>query len=406
MARALLVKDRRLAVDPSTRAVVAFDTTTGAGSECCCGGGTVSACCSTKGNTYCTVPQVPPVSLVKCGRRVDITLTGTLTHKIEKKNGSSQPLWTEYQNTATGNLGAFWRLTDNTGNNPNCAETIGKVATSSRTGVGFRGTSAGPTVTWNLTRNDTTFMTGLPTLFRGWSRSIQAGGIGDVWNNVYAACSWNAFELDGSLSNGRHPPGAAVVLFDPCPIKDTGGNETVGFDATVGMSSADSIFPASIFGTSCSGSRYELKNQGFLNERESSLSWSSSATGSGGSFTFQLSVRSGLLAGNPNTITFETVDMSGSWILTRTLCAGDSDGVGGLSLCNSFLAAWLAGDAIADVDGDGYVTQDDYRLVMDANPECVAAGTELERARVVQFIGVRRPAVPGALEARGLLGLA
>lgn len=405
MARARLVKDRRIAIAPGTRRVVVFDTTTGAGAECCCGGGTVSACCSTKGNTFCTIPHIG-APLIKCGRRVDIAITGSMFHKIERKASSVSPIYTEYQNTATGNLGAFWRLTDNTGDNPNCAETIGKVATSSRSATGFRGDAGGQTVSWSLNKNDTTFMTGLPTLSRGWSRSIQQGGPADPWNNIYAACSWSAFALDHNLNSGQAPPGAAVVLFDPAPIKDTGGSETIGFDATLGIGMAESIFPNTMYGSECSGSRYELKNPGFLTERESSLSWSSSATQTGGSFSVQLSVRTGRLVGNPGTITYETFDFSGTWVLTRTLCAGDSDSSGrSWPGCDSFVRSWLAGDAIADVNGDGVVDGDDYDAVMRAHPECVSTIDELTRARVVQIRNVRRPAVAGAVKPGDLLGL-
>jgi len=398
VARALLVKDRRIAIAPGTRRVVVFNTDTGAGAECCCGG--VSACCSTTGNTECTVPH-PEAVRVKCGRRVDLQLSGTLLRRIVTRPWGA-PEYTSYQQSASANLAVFWRLKDDTGDDPACPEVIGKSPSSTRSGSGTR-TEFGQTTTWSLAKNDTTFLTGLPTLSRGWSRSIKSGGGADDYG-YYAACAWSAFGLDHGINSGLSAPGAAVVMFDPAPVRASGGEETVGFDATVALSIADSYFPGSVWGRECAGSEYVLKNAGFQNEREASLSWSSSAGPSGGSFSFALSVRTNKTPTPSAPVTLETVEMSGSWVLTRTLCDGDTDGPAAFE-CGAFVQAWLAGDAAADVNGDGFVSGDDFDLVLSEHPECFKQIGSVTMQRVNQIRAFRRAARTGAVTAGNILGV-
>lgn len=399
MARARLVKDRRLAVAPGTRRVVAFDSDTGAGSECCCGG--VGACCATTGNTECTVP-FPDSERIKCGRRVDLQLSGSLERRIVTRPWGA-PEYTSYQQSATANLSVFWRLKDNTGDDPACLEVIGKSPASARSGSGTR-TEFGETTTWSLSKNDTTFLTGLPTLSRGWSRSIQQGGPGDPWSGFYAACGWSAFGLDHGINTGLSAPGAAVVMFDPAPVRVSGGEESVGFDATVALGLAEAYFPGSVTGRECSGSGHVVKNAGFPYEREAFLSWSSTAGQSGGSFSLALSVRTNLFPTQSAPVTVETVEMSGTWVLGRTLCDGDTDTPDQFE-CSAFIAAWLAGDAAADVNGDGFVSGDDFDLVLAQHPECFAQISGLTMARVNQIRSFKRAARAGAVTAGNLLGV-
>ena len=75
------------------------------------------------------------------------------------------------------------------------------------------------------------------------------------------------------------------------------------------------------------------------------------------------------------------------------------------SRCAEFFAAFIAGDAIADINGDGLLDGDDFRAFVEANPECVdLAPPALVRAASEARASVR-PARRGALGLDALLGL-
>lgn len=75
------------------------------------------------------------------------------------------------------------------------------------------------------------------------------------------------------------------------------------------------------------------------------------------------------------------------------------------SRCSEFFAAFAAGDAIADINGDGLLDGSDYRAFVDANPACLAlAPPHLVRAASEARASVRT-ARRGALGLDALLGL-
>jgi len=382
----LLEDEQALALHPDGDGLVVFDGQTGEGAECCCGGA-LGACCTTTGFIECTTPRATSPT-TKCGRRVDLQLSGTLTHDSRFLPRSGSPVIV-YRNQVSANLSVYWKLADETGQDPTCGTLIGYNGASTRTSVGEN--NGGDA--WNFTKADTTFLTGLPTLNRGWSRTFTP-------EPYLAPCQWSAFAVGGGPS--QLPPGAAVVLFDPAAIVKN-GNPTVGFDASTGINTSESWFPGSVLGVECNGTRSKTLRPGFSNEQQADLTWSASSGASGGSFSLSFSLRTGRADRDHDV---ESWVMSGTWSMAVTLCIGDGSSGAGWPGCEAFRAAFIAGDAAADIDGDGFVTGKDFDLVLAEHPECGGfADSGSIGALVNRLRAQRRPAVRGAASAAALLGL-
>lgn len=315
MARALLVKDRAIAVN--NRAVVVFDPETGAGAECCCEGEPPepcddSSCCTECGASFCTHWQYitnaltdPRVTRSWHGRNVTVAMSGTLSRTRTSYHPTTGAILSRYTNTITSSISGTWNIP-----NLSLCDFRGTSVTGTVQSVGSWSGSLVTPSSWNYNNPEQWFFSN--GVFRWWSR----GSSSDIRKFPN---SWTVFDTGFSY------PGVASIMFDQAKSKDSTGTMIDSFDFTKFMIAQ--ISPTNVgfeYGAypnfalaNCSG------NQTIHDVSDGTThtsAWSTSAGRNGGSFSATYDF---LDDNNGSGTTFEDshASMSGSWTITRIACS-------------------------------------------------------------------------------------
>jgi hypothetical protein len=369
----LLENDQALALSPDGDSLVVFDPDTGAGAECCCGGSGSGPCCKTEGTYACLYTNALHSNpTTPCGKRTEVRITGTLKENITEYTPGAglddDKVRRTYAQKIVSTLGAFWELSDQ--KDPICRTTGGflvpntRVSTGKETLPGF-----GYSESWSITKTD--------AAFDYWGRSyINAGGDGA------APCRWDSL---GNLYGGG-PPGAAGMC--GAGIKTVNGGTQTGANIDPGAPVVG-FFDAAYVDTHCSGTATVNGRDGNGWGPVSTASYTASASATGGSFVGSLSVttysnngRGGIFVSSERTVT-----VSVQWSVVVTLCDSGPTFPG----CAEFAAAWLAGGAMADLNGDGFVNGDDYDLFAATHPECNGVINPGVQKQVNDLRAINRP---------------
>lgn len=359
----ILDQDGALALHPDGDGLVLFDPDTGAGAECCCGG--AAECCFP--GWYGCNNLLPHLGDTIAANRAEFTGTASFRYRDWSKDlggGGGSP--TERIDTGEVSLSLYWQGYD-PGGGAGCLVESGELGAQSLRG--------------KQTLNGATLFDRTETFRRKVPASLHWG---HAYPEVasYRIAEWYLWPDVFGAKEGT----ASWLLLGEVPHSGVSYRNWAHLWQQL-RQRPDLGWPNSLL-KECSGN-YSRTLAGTVY----SMVYSGAVTAGGGNFggTYrQTSANSAI-----------EMDISLSWSVTLS-CGGRSDAWPG---CAAFLAAWLAGDAVADVNRDGFVSGDDYDLVLAAHPECFGQISSLYQSRVNSLRNVRRRAVPGALNARGLLGL-
>lgn len=381
----LLEDEQALALHPEGDGLVVFDGQTGEGAECCCGG--VGACCQTPeaGRSWASVYALDNPKLVQCGptRRVDLAFSGKITANLtDTANGQNQT------QTVDVSHAFFWEVDEN---DPNCVVRWGEVGEQKRkwTDVRYAFTTKYKDVTITETKRRR-----FPEFPYG--HADEEGGIGGLamWPLFNVIPSIGLFNFGSVWDLAFHD-----VLTD-LPLQ-ADGTRYVAYDEQWRYLKLQAPFGWSTKPINEAAGAFTYNQPG----RVAALNYASSVTCDGGAHngTFSDRITSNGGGGGGSTTRTITWTVSLAWTTQRTPCGSSGAGWPG---CEAFRAAFIAGDAAADIDGDGFVTGKDFDLVLAEHPECGGfADSGSIGALVNRLRAQRRPAVRGAASAAALLGI-
>ncbi len=377
----LLEDEQALAIHPDGDGLVVFDGQTGEGSECCCGG--VGACCQLpdQGRSWASIYALSNPKDILCGptKRVDLSLTGRLIyHATNTYNGSDRTVTVDVSHSL------FWEVDEN---DPSCVVRWGEVGKQSRS--------------WHHLWKFGTFVYRDVTITEDHRRFFPAGPLGhdDDEFGIGGLAMWALF---AEIPSQR---GAVFdIAFDDVLTNETTSDGTGYQTWGRGYRLTKMQSP---FGWSTKPINEAAGNFTYnKNNRVASLAYQSTMTCDGGSHigAFSDRITSDGGGGGPPTVSTETYDVTLMWSTKRTPCGGSTGAP--WPGCAAFLAAFIAGDPAADIDGDGFITGKDYDLVLDQHPECGSYANTGSFGALVQGLRIkRRDARRGALTAGALLGL-
>lgn len=361
-----LPDDEALALLPDGDGLVVFDADSGSGAECCCGGG---ACCDVEGWYGCNA-DIPHAGTLPKSDTAELHITASMRRRLWRSGniGGGGGSDEERINTAEVALGLWWKEIDENG----CTTTSGDVGPQSLHGKEvYNGSTVFDRTTTSRRRLFDPHLGHGVTSATGYRVSQWP-----LWNKLYGA-------TDAEI--GR------MALGD---VPGFGSSYTDWATYWQRLRQRPDLGWPSTLLNECAGNRVKT-----LNGTTYTMVWTTTLSASGGTFT---GTYSSVLKPSGQVLQIEEMSVDIAWTID-VACGGTTSR--GWPGCTAFIEAWIAGDAVADVNGDGFVSGDDYDLVLSAHPECFGQISSLYQSRVNRLRNVRRQAVPGALNARGLLGL-
>lgn len=380
--RALLVKDRRLAVAPGTRRVVVFDTETGVGSECCCGGVPNPCCVDTQivawGQPF-PVTCTTGLCTVCTGNwdRIDIAMSGTATVFNKQDDGSGNANFPIYRVTYEVSHGIFYETVPVPEGDPDfpCKQRQGYSGGNSRAYVET--------------------LNGAPRFNYTAPRRIDYGllAFGEEPGQDFLKSFYDT-------TQGHHPMQWAVW----------GGDQLMGFAFdSIERKAGDTGTPGPYFGNLATALSVDLNGnlvKGPLGNQSKnlgggstqSLRWNATHTCDGGQAHIEQHYI-GPTGGPPGKRAQTDITLDLSWTYTLRDCGAG----GAFPGCQAYIAAWLAGDAAADYDGNSFINGDDWDAFTRDHPECLQVIQPGQREAVNRLRGQNRPARAGALTLSDLL---
>lgn len=375
----LLEDDQALALHPDGDGLVVFDPETGQGAECCCEPTEPNPCCETV-QTAAYGPIIPTscaggacVQCIGSWDRIDIQMTGTATRFHKNDDGSGGSVFPIYRVTYAVSHGIFFELDRVPPGDPNfpCVQRQGYSGANSRSYVET--------------------LNGNPRFDHAEAHRIDEGPL------AFSEILGHDFEHNFSVRTAM-----AWAVWGP--------NQLTGFAFnSILRKPNDTGTPGPYYGHIQADTQIDLNGNLVTGKTGNqsktlpggatrSLKWSATNDCSGGSCHLEYHDLgpSGGPAGkrSQNDVVFDL-----TWTFTLRDC-----GTGGtFPGCAAYIAAWLAGDAAADYNGDGFVNGDDYDAFSADHPECLDVVQPSQRDAVNRLRGVNRPARRSALSALDLL---
>jgi len=370
-------KPDALAIGPDGNLIV-FDPETGAGAECCCGGGEPNPCCvdtqivafGQPFPTTCTTG----LCTVCTGNwdRIEIHMSGTASVFAKNDDGSGSANFPIYRVNYTVSHGIFYEVVPVPEGDPDfpCKQRQGYVGANERHYVETLNNA--PRFDYTTPRRiDYGQLAFGEEPGQDFTRGFSSATLTPLMWAAWGPDQLTGFAFDSieRKPNDTGTPGPYFGFLSP--TNDLNGQLVKG----------------------ASGNQF--KNDGGGASR--SMKWNAAHTCAGGSAHWE-SHQIGPTGGPAGKRSQNDVVVDLTWTYVLRECGASAQ-----PSCEAFIAAWLAGDNAADINGDGFLTGDDFDLFMDTRPDCRTVVTPSQLSAINRLRRMNRPARAGAMTFSDLL---